>query len=450
MVLQGHGEFTCRGPFRHEFPVPSLFQARVRDTVILAGYGAFGTVVWESISAAYGGFVSANSRPSAARTVALSVPTRGLRPLERWLCQCQAWVLPTLLRYRNLADRTAKFSTMDNGTMVEAFKYLDYSQLAKRSLISKGYRDLIRTHRHSLPRHEVFWMKMEPVEQVETYVQMFHEELSAETYDEWVIRNQYSKQIPLESQIVGEESTQLDRCFYELQAWVDPPDPNTRFLSAYAELNHDNWPLFQHFVRLLSDPFVYFRLLVLDSQNDVLKLLTGVINPDRGRLQCEEIQSQLHVNIPKFINWAKDHIRCLRFSIDLVTDSDLDQELLNFFVTGARCTSAVIVQLYNMYDVVVDFVKKFRDLQSGDEYQFVQRISSSETHGEDEVAQLLKDEFHDSFVGEEFEQFDKEYATYKFEFNNGIGKKLLLSLHTSIDVNVGSYTTQFSVDIKDL
>ncbi|KAI1697126.1 hypothetical protein Ddc_19908 [Ditylenchus destructor] len=29
-----------------------------------------------------GGFVSANSRPSAARTVALSVPTRGLRPLE--------------------------------------------------------------------------------------------------------------------------------------------------------------------------------------------------------------------------------------------------------------------------------------------------------------------------------------------------------------------------------
>ncbi|KAI1715094.1 hypothetical protein Ddc_11125 [Ditylenchus destructor] len=35
------------------------------------------------------GFVSANSRPSAARMVALSVPTRGLRPLEWWLCQCQ-------------------------------------------------------------------------------------------------------------------------------------------------------------------------------------------------------------------------------------------------------------------------------------------------------------------------------------------------------------------------
>ncbi|KAI1700009.1 hypothetical protein Ddc_18316 [Ditylenchus destructor] len=47
--------------------------------------------VRESISAAWrnGGFVSANSRPSVARTVALSVPTRGLRSLERWLYQCQ-------------------------------------------------------------------------------------------------------------------------------------------------------------------------------------------------------------------------------------------------------------------------------------------------------------------------------------------------------------------------
>ncbi|KAI1722757.1 general transcription factor IIE subunit 2 [Ditylenchus destructor] len=126
-------------------------QKTYNGTVVLAVYGAFGAVVWESISAAYGGFVSANSRPSAARMVALSVPTRGLRPLERWLCQCQLaafgrsnggfvsansrpsaartvalsvptrglrplewWlcqcessVLPTFLRYRNLADRCA-------------------------------------------------------------------------------------------------------------------------------------------------------------------------------------------------------------------------------------------------------------------------------------------------------------------------------------------------------
>ncbi|KAI1731120.1 hypothetical protein Ddc_03849 [Ditylenchus destructor] len=40
------------------------------------------------------GFVSANSRPSAARMMALSVPTRGLRPLERWLCQCQLAAYP--------------------------------------------------------------------------------------------------------------------------------------------------------------------------------------------------------------------------------------------------------------------------------------------------------------------------------------------------------------------
>ncbi|KAI1721578.1 hypothetical protein Ddc_08038 [Ditylenchus destructor] len=99
-----------------------FFHQTTNLLILLAVYGAFGTVVWESISAALrwlcqcqlaafgrsnGGFVSANSRPSAARTVALSVPTRGLRPLEWWLCQCQAWILPTFLRYRNLADRCA-------------------------------------------------------------------------------------------------------------------------------------------------------------------------------------------------------------------------------------------------------------------------------------------------------------------------------------------------------
>ncbi|KAI1700739.1 hypothetical protein Ddc_17956 [Ditylenchus destructor] len=58
-----------------------------------------------------GGFVSANSRPSAARTVALSVPTRGLRPLERWLCQCQlaafgrskgGWILAKIPNFAHL------------------------------------------------------------------------------------------------------------------------------------------------------------------------------------------------------------------------------------------------------------------------------------------------------------------------------------------------------------
>ncbi|KAI1713326.1 trypsin inhibitor like cysteine rich domain-containing protein [Ditylenchus destructor] len=47
-------------------------------------------------------------------------------------------------------DRISNIATMDNGTMVESFKFLNYRQLAKNSLVSNRYWNLIRTHRHSL------------------------------------------------------------------------------------------------------------------------------------------------------------------------------------------------------------------------------------------------------------------------------------------------------------
>ncbi|KAI1713793.1 hypothetical protein Ddc_11684 [Ditylenchus destructor] len=54
--------------------VQSLFCIKENHS-ILAGFGASGTVVRKSISAD-GGFVSANSRPSTARTVVLSGPRK--------------------------------------------------------------------------------------------------------------------------------------------------------------------------------------------------------------------------------------------------------------------------------------------------------------------------------------------------------------------------------------
>ncbi|KAI1690596.1 hypothetical protein DdX_22405 [Ditylenchus destructor] len=56
---------------------------------------------------------------------------------------------PKAEKKRSNAKVTA-IAVMDNGTMVQAFKYLNYCQLAKNSLVSKRFRNLIRTHRHSL------------------------------------------------------------------------------------------------------------------------------------------------------------------------------------------------------------------------------------------------------------------------------------------------------------
>ncbi|KAI1695756.1 hypothetical protein Ddc_21004 [Ditylenchus destructor] len=47
-------------------------------------------------------------------------------------------------------NRISKIATLDNGTMVEALKYLNYCQLAKNSLVSKRFRNVIQTHRHKL------------------------------------------------------------------------------------------------------------------------------------------------------------------------------------------------------------------------------------------------------------------------------------------------------------
>ncbi|KAI1713291.1 hypothetical protein Ddc_12052 [Ditylenchus destructor] len=331
---------------------------------------------------------------------------------------------------------------MDNDTTVEAFKFLNYYQIAKKSLVSKRFRNVIQSHRHSLPRLHVKMISMERIDATEgtteKRIQIFDEEFSPEAYDEWVIRNDYSKQVPLQSQVAGNESTHNDGTVYKISAntieaadaAADDEDPKC-VLFARAEVNHENWPLFQHFVRLLSDPFVCIEALCLSSQNDVLNLLAGAINPDHGRLRCKRLYFEPHGNIQKFISWIKDHICCNEFNVwTECTDSNHDQELLNFFLTGAHCTSVVDVDLYDTSGVVVDFVKKFWDFKKCDEYQLVQSIETLIVDNDkgSRDAEVLKREYQQFIVKEEHDEDDNS-TTYVFEFNNeDIEKKLQLTL----------------------
>ncbi|KAI1709036.1 putative glutathione S-transferase 8 [Ditylenchus destructor] len=81
------------------------------------------------LKAAYGGFVSANSRPSAARAVALSVPTRGLRPLERWLCQCQ------LAAFGRSSGGFVSVNSRPSAARMVALSKLDGQELAQSAVI---------------------------------------------------------------------------------------------------------------------------------------------------------------------------------------------------------------------------------------------------------------------------------------------------------------------------
>ncbi|KAI1690445.1 hypothetical protein DdX_22470 [Ditylenchus destructor] len=272
---------------------------------------------------------------------------------------------------------------MDNGTMIESFKFLNYYQLAKNSLVSKRYRNLIRTHRHKLALLDVdnIYMNSYVSNQDHFVVRMFNEVLSLEGYNKFIVRNGYSKH---EDEVAGKETPENGRVIYALFANVYPIPNNhhgiaATVFSARAELKDENWPLFQHFFRLLMDPFIYIRTLALNPQKHVFSALAVTMNPDRDRLQCQQLNIRFNGDTKKFIIWVKNHVRCDEFVIYGNSDSNYDEELLDFFMTGAPCTSAIKVTNYDLSKVIVDLVRKFKALKNGDEYQIVEII-----RGEDE------------------------------------------------------------------
>ncbi|KAI1694006.1 hypothetical protein DdX_20339 [Ditylenchus destructor] len=298
---------------------------------------------------------------------------------------------------------------MDNGTMVEAFKFLNYYQLAKSSLVSKRFWNLIRTHRHKLALlHHSYFALQDPA-----VIKIFNEKLSPKEYNEWIMRNGYSKQVPHEGQIVGKECSgnfsdiyQFSAIIYNRYANVHQ-DPNNRHgiattvFYARAELKDETWPVFQHFFRLLMDPFIYIRTLELYSLTGVL--LAGASNEPRSYLNYDEV-------------------------------------LLDFFLTGAPCTSAIYVGIYDLSKVVVDFVQKFMGLKNRDEYQVVESIRG--TVEDRKIVDVLKRNFAE-FIGEEeqFEEDDDIRQVIEF-INNDIEKKLTLDVRND---SYGSFSIKITI-----
>ncbi|KAI1701507.1 hypothetical protein DdX_16051 [Ditylenchus destructor] len=343
--------------------------------------------------------------------------------------------------------RTSNLATMDNGTLVEVFKYLNYSQLAKNSFVSKKFWNLIRTHRHRLALLYVESIRMTNFRTSLPFIEMFNKQLNPEEYNEWVIRNNYSKQIPLENQVAGTQSTIYDSIVYELGAEVIYNDPDrrlwldhdtTRVFFASAKFEHENWPLFEHFLRLLIDPSIYISWIVLSSQNDVANLLARATSSDRNRLQCEQLNLYFDANAQKFIGEIKGHVTCEKLEIHnyyyyYYSDSNCDEELLDFFMTGANCTSEITVKHYALSKVVINFVQKFMDLKKLDEGQMVQSIKSrhiQEKPLDQNVHEVLKRNYAGFIVKEQVDE-EEERAVTIFDFvNSDIGKKMRLTIET--------------------
>ncbi|KAI1699726.1 nuclear hormone receptor family member nhr-1 [Ditylenchus destructor] len=277
-------------------------------------------------------------------------------------------------------------------------------------------------------------------------IEVFDKELTPEAYNEWVIRNNYSKQAPLQDQIASTESTQNVPNGYWLFAYAHYKDPNhrelrdrTRVFYARAELNDHDWPLFQHFVRLATDPFIYIHNVRLTDQICILNLLSGAINSDHDRLQCKDLTFNLYGNDHKSITWAKTHMRCNQFTVWGKGDLNHDEALLDFFLTGAQCTSEVKVNSYDLSKVLVDFVQKFMDLKDSDGSQLVEAF---EGDFKSQATESLNRDYAKFLVKE---KRGRHINTHIFEFvNDNIGKKLQLTAK-----NYG-HLSEFSIKITNL
>ncbi|KAI1710475.1 hypothetical protein Ddc_13422 [Ditylenchus destructor] len=333
------------------------------------------------------------------------------------------------LSEKHLSSRTSKIANLDNGTMVESFKYLNHRQLATNSLVSKQFCDVIGTHRHQLALLYVSICMGRRYRNTPPAIKIFNKELSPKEYNEWRAQNNYSKRIPLKGQAADNSSG------YELSAYGHYKGPNqdrTRaFFACVKELNDKTWALFQHFVRLLSDPFVSIRNMEFISQADVFNLLVATIDRNnRCLLQCRRLDIDFSDNAHKALSWVKGHMLCVNFQIAISdNNANRDKELLDFFATGSVCTSKIVVKNSHVSkDVVIDFVQKFMDLKSCDESQIVRSIRAMISKPNSEA---LKSNYAEFAVEEAEHQYDW-YTAHVFELVNvDAGKKLQLTVTRS-------------------
>ncbi|KAI1691454.1 hypothetical protein DdX_21878 [Ditylenchus destructor] len=344
-------------------------------------------------------------------------------------------------------DGTSNIATLDNGTLVEAFNYLNYMQLAKSSLVSKRFSNLIRNNRHRLAILYVDYINMIESTHNLTCIKMYGKELSPIEYNEWVIRNGYSKEITMEGPAAEMRSRQYGGQVYWMRVdYNDSKCSNARttVLSARVELSHYNWPLFQHFVRLLTDPSIYINYLRLTPLIHIsfVNLLAEAINLDSSRIQCGTMvlysyRAGLEDNVQKFIGWTKNHVLCKEFRVSHESNTNFDEEMLDFLMTGAHCTFAISINRSDISNVIVAFLQKFMDLKECDENQMIESIRC---YGAEGVLEALN-RVYAKLIDKEEKGKDQCIEL----FNNRIGKKLKITARITAERWI-----YFVLDIKNL
>ncbi|KAI1710246.1 hypothetical protein Ddc_13531 [Ditylenchus destructor] len=283
---------------------------------------------------------------------------------------------------------------------------------------------------------------------------------------------------------------------------------DTTVFSACVDLHDEHWPVFQHFVRLLSDPFILIGQLHLTPLEYTVNLLAGAIYQDRDhtqckrstfnleapnyigliknrmccikprinddtnlvsvavnthpkRLQCEELlllsgcitpRTTNHVNTKKLIDWIKNNVLCKRFRIwhrmCPIERDHYDEGMFDFIVNGAQCTSKFTIRYYDLSGAIVNVVQKFMDFKSCDKCLFVQSIKNKQVP-EDQTARVLKLKYA-KFIVKEEKYVHRTAQVYEF-VNGDIKKKMLLTVQVfDVDFNAYKLESSFLLTIENL
>ncbi|KAI1706611.1 hypothetical protein Ddc_15192 [Ditylenchus destructor] len=345
---------------------------------------------------------------------------------------------------------------VDDHTLEQTFKFLGYFQLAKSSLVSRRFSRVIQSNRSRLAKLRVKKLLMDRRIRIhQNFITVCDVEFNPNEYREWAYPYGYTKGYRFDSPVVAvtaaydsrsPERREQHHSFIRLQA-LAYEDSNTlvTVFSAVTstKLSYDNWPLYQHFIRLLNDPFAYFeRLTLISFQNFAWNALVENYGSRNRSVTCKYAKILLEDDSKDFLVWIKQNVVSEDLSLRRYETSTYDQDdTVSFLSTGQKCASSVVLrdEVYNgehLIGAIYDLIEKFLDLETSIQCQMISSINFRHICN---LSERFLTNFARAFVRDEIVE-DSFSRIYQF-MNRNIKKKLevkieivnIIDPHSTID-----------------
>ncbi|KAI1698922.1 hypothetical protein Ddc_18841 [Ditylenchus destructor] len=263
-----------------------------------------------------------------------------------------------------------KHLNLADDILVDVFKLVKYSQLAKCSLACAKLNYLIRANHQHLSRFRVSDISFVNVDHIprnrirgdagDLVLKEFGRSIFYKEFAKWRRVCGYEQKGPLHNRAISQHSR--ERSIFKMSvlpshlSYYEYDDQaKSVFLADIksAVINTRTWPLYLHFFRLLTHTHVYFdKVSIVHIDFPVWQILTAEMVPGQkircGRLEVFDMNDTLH------FSWIKDHFRCDEISLrNEMFDGNEAEIPADFIFGGAQCAKCLEVNLYYYNDIAV-------------------------------------------------------------------------------------------------